>query len=567
MTFIIIQFHSLFFFVYSMKSYLSWSPIWESMDLLFLQQAEIVNTIDVDKNTIEEKHINIIFKTLFETAVESLLVIDDKGTIVLNNARTDEMFGYAKDELLGNRMEILLPDRFAHRHEHLRKDYIKNPSRRSMGIGMDLWGKRKDKSEFPVEVSLNYFHVGGRTFVMALISDITKRFLAESHIKRLNEELEILVQRRTKELEESKKLYQTVARNFPSGSINVFDKNFNYLFAEGTEFWKKGISGEKLLGTNFMSHLPEEVREEVKGKLKQVLKGINSSFEIKLNGSVYHINAVGITDSDKTIDQVLIVARNITDHKKAEENTRRALEKEIHLNELKSRFVSLASHEFRTPLSTILSSTALIERYFNKESMDAGELRENSERHLKRIRSTIGNLTNILNDFLSLEKLEQGKTEVKASRFNIDKFSEEHAGLLRGVLKTGQKIKYSHKGIKKEVFTDSMMLKNILNNLISNASKYSAEETDIELKTRLDKTGLTILVTDYGMGIPEDEQKHLFERFFRARNVHEIEGTGLGLNIVKRYVDLLNGELTVASKENVGTTVTLHFKPEDIKAE
>lgn len=507
----------------------------------------------------EGEHLSQVYKVLFETAAESLVVTDEKGSIVLVNARTNEMFGYTGEELIGQKLEILLPEKYRHDHVKHRSAYNKSPKQRSMGIGMDLWARRKDGSEFPVEVSLNYFKTGEKTFVMGLVTDITERHKAEEQIKKMNEELEKIVEERTKELEESRRLYQIVARNFPDGTINVFDKDLNYVFAEGSELFKYGITSEKLVGTDYTIRLPEEVRDEVREKLKAVFHGTNATFEFEVRNNFYLINAVALHNLDGKIEEIMMVEQNITRKKQVEEDMKRALEKEKQLNELKSRFVSMASHEFRTPLSTILSSSSLVEKYLNKDGIDFATAKENTSRHLKRIKSSVGNLTSILNDFLSLDKLDQGKVEIKPTLFQIDKFAEELIEEIQATLKKGQKIIYTHSG-KTEVYLDKQMLKNILYNLISNASKYSPEDSTIEFTSNLDKTGLKISVTDHGIGIPDSDQEHLFQRFFRAKNVTNIQGTGLGLNIVKRYSDLLKGKISFESKEQKGTTFSLFIK-------
>src|SRR6185312_9756088 len=222
------------------------------------------------------------------------------------------------------------------------------------------------------------------------------------------------------------------------------------------------------------------------------------------------------------------------------------------------------SHEFRTPLSTILSSSSLVEKYLDKADADPATVKENTSRHLKRIKSSVGNLTSILNDFLSLDKLDQGKVEVKPIHFHINEFADELMDEIQATLKKGQKIIYNHSG-NTEIYLDKQMLKNILYNLISNASKYSPEEADIEFKTELTKKGLTVTVTDHGIGIPDSDQVHLFERFFRAKNVTNIQGTGLGLNIVQRYTNLINGKISFSSKEGEGTTFNLNISHSYLK--
>ena len=211
----------------------------------------------------KEANLSPVYKILFETAAESLVVTDQEGNIVLVNAMTNKMFGYEDKELIGQKLEILLPREYRKAHVAHREAYNHSPKQRSMGIGMDLWAKRKDDTKFPVEVSLNYFKTEGKTFVMGLVTDITERYKAEEKIKKMNEELEKLVEERTKELEESRRLYQIVARNFPDGTINVFDKDLKYVFAEGSELFRYGITSEKLVGTEYITRLPEQVREEV----------------------------------------------------------------------------------------------------------------------------------------------------------------------------------------------------------------------------------------------------------------------------------------------------------------
>jgi len=231
-----------------------------------------------------------------------------------------------------------------------------------------------------------------------------------------------------------------------------------------------------------------------------------------------------------------------------------ALEKEKELNELKSRFVSMASHEFRTPLSTILSSAALISRY---QSSDQNEQRI---KHVERIKSAVQNLTGILNDFLSLSKIEEGKEDINLSNIIVKDVCETVIQDVSGLLKEGQKVNYIPNEIS--VFTDERILKNILFNLTSNAIKYSKPKGIITINVQQESNKITISVTDNGIGIPLEDQKHLFSRFFRASNVINIQGTGLGLNIVKRYLDLLDGSITFQSAEGIGTKFIVELKKE-----
>jgi PAS domain S-box-containing protein len=507
-----------------------------------------------------------VYRLLFETAGEALILVDKEGLIQTINSRTNEMFGYGEKELIGQKMEILLPEKYRGEHVGHRDSYNKKPKRRSMGMGMELWGRRKDGTQFPLEVSLNHFEANGKIYVMALVTDITQRRIAEDNIHKLNEDLEQRVEERTHELKESQLLYQAIARNFPDGTINVFDKDLKYVFAEGMELFKYGVTSEKLVGTSYLERLPIEIKDQIKDQLLQVLEGKNANFEVKFKNNYYVMNAVALHSVRGKIDQILLIEQNVTAQKKAEEDMKVALEKEKRLNELKSRFVSMASHEFRTPLSTILTSTTLIDKYLENKENTAVVIREKGEKHIQRIKASVGTLINILDDFLSLDKLEQGKIEAKPSLFDVKQFAEDTVDEIQATLRKGQTIKYTHDGSLTEVFIDHQMLKNIIINLLSNACKYSPEESPIEFSTGLDKDALTITISDHGMGIPEADQVQLFERFFRASNATNVQGTGLGLNIVKRYVDLMKGTVSFKSKEGEGTTFNIQIPNNTILA-
>ncbi|MES2062422.1 MAG: PAS domain-containing sensor histidine kinase [Bacteroidota bacterium] len=238
----------------------------------------------------------------------------------------------------------------------------------------------------------------------------------------------------------------------------------------------------------------------------------------------------------------------------AKEEVSLSLEKEKELGQLKSRFVSMASHEFRTPLSAIQLSASLVDKYAQAFSSD------NITKHVGKIKNAVGNLTTILNDFLSLEKLEAGKVEPTFSEFDLVKLSEEITEEMQMIAKQNQHIIYQHTGKESIVKLDQNLLKNCVFNLIANAIKYSGENTFIEFNTEISDTGCTVIIKDNGIGIPEKDQKHLFEPFFRAHNTGNIPGTGLGLNIVARYTELMQGRIAFNSEVNQGTSFTISFK-------
>lgn len=222
-----------------------------------------------------------------------------------------------------------------------------------------------------------------------------------------------------------------------------------------------------------------------------------------------------------------------------------ALEQEKRNNKLQSQFVSLASHEFHTPLSTILSSVGLIESYIKLNQP------ENEYAHLNRIRAAVKHLTDTMNDFLAVGKLDDGVIELRNELFDLQQLAAETLDEFESIMKAGQKIIFSYKGYPK-IRSEIKILRNMLANLLSNAIKYS--DKNIQLDIEVNKKRITIAVADNGIGIPNDEHEKLFNKYFRASNVGNIRGTGLGLNIVQRYVELLNGTINFTSELGVGTT-------------
>ncbi len=380
---------------------------------------------------------------LFLYATDGVLVINDKGEITRSNPSIEKLFGYNKYELIDKKIEVLVPKNNANIHKGIREKYLHNPHARSMAAGIELYGYKKDGTEFPVEISLSPYSTPEGKFVIAFIVDITLRKQAEEKLKNYSTELEKQVKNRTLILEEA-----------------------------------------------------------------------------------------------------------IQELEKTKKELKNALEKEKDLNELKSRFVSMISHEFRTPLTTMLSSLSLVSKYGEQND------RESQVKHVNKIKNSIHNLTDILNDILSLSKLEEGKIEIMPEPLNLKTFIAEVLTEMQCMTSNGQKLIQKHFG-NEIVFADKKLLQNVLFNLISNAIKFSDEVQSIEIATSVLNSSVKISVKDNGIGISKGDQKHLFERFFRGQNAIHIQGTGLGLNIVAKYVELMNGSLKFESKENNGTTFTI----------
>lgn len=383
---------------------------------------------------------------LFKFATEGIIVTNKDGILTKVNPAAEKMFGYGEGELVGQRVEVLVPDRYKDRHERHRDNYSGNPHARAMGAGYNLHGKRKDGTEFPVEISLSPYSSEEDRYVIGFIIDITLRKQAEERMRNYSQELEKQVEKRTMIMKEA------------------------------------------------------------------------------------------IEELEKTRDEL-----------------NKALGKEKELNELKSRFVSMASHEFRTPLATVLSSLSLVAKYGEKGEKDK------QAKHMDRIKTSITHLTDILNDMLSISKLEEGVISVSRENFDVKEFVIELIREMRPVCKPGQTIQYTHNGEETIVFLDKKIIRHIVFNLVSNAIKFSPEGKPIDVTTEISNGRIIFSVSDSGIGISKEDQKHLFERFFRGQNASNIQGTGLGLNIVARYVEILDGAVECESVLGEGTTFKVTF--------
>lgn len=376
---------------------------------------------------------------IFNHTTEGIFIVNQEGEIVRANPAAKKMFGYQGGSLIGYKIETLVPDRFKGHHSKHRSDFFDQPNYRPMGLGLDLYARKKDGTEFPVEISLSPYKNGEHDFVIAFVIDISIRKEAEEKLIAYKNQLEKEVEERTIDLK------------------------------------------------NTIQRL-EKIKDDLDGALKN----------------------------------------------------------EQELGVMKSRFLSMASHEFRTPLSTIMSSISLVERYGNLKDY------EKRDRHIDRIKTAVRNLTDILNDFLSLNRLEEGKIITQFEEFDVEKLVTEIKSQMMSIAKEDQKIELILAG-EKSFKTDPKLLTNILINLLSNAIKFSDEDGTIWIDVQIEDKGLVLKVKDHGIGIPLSEQKYMFERFYRMSNAANIQGTGLGLSIVKHYAQLLNGEISFVSTENVGT--------------
>jgi len=392
-----------------------------------------------------------VFNVLFEAVSEGVVVVDESQTIVATNVAAEQMFGYTKDELITQHLNILIPPNYHTAHSAHGGHYdtfYKQSSARKMGENKDLFGAHKNGTKIPVEVGLNPFKISNKKYVLSIIIDITDRRKNEAKILELNTLLEEKISTRTIELNKT------------------------------------------------VSSLKKEIEKRVKAESKLL----------------------------------------------------KALKKEKELNELKTKFLSLVSHEFKTPLSGILNASILIGKYTQSETQDK------RDKHLLTIKNKVYYLNGILNDFLSMERLESGKVKYKLTSFKLSKVVNEVVYNANMMLKSGQRINYPLDIDDLTIYQDEKIVELVLSNLLNNAIKYSPENTAIDFKIKLNSKGFIFEIKDEGIGIPYEDQKHIFERYFRAENALTNEGTGIGLNIVKGHLESLGGAIEFKSIKNEGTT-------------
>ena len=527
------------------------------------------------------------FAAFFKHATMGIVVTAGEGNIAAINPFALNEFGYKEQELLGRNMEILIPHRFRKRHIMHRKDFEKIPHNRPVGFGLDLIAVRKNGTEFPVEVSLGKYKSDHENFVIAFITNISVRKKAEAEINELKDKLEAIVAQRTKDLTETlekleisntrleaalafqkavldnagamiiatdekgiiKLFNPEAAANIGYSSNDVINRKTPVLFHDKVEIENKRMELQKEFGVAIaddFSVLVEKARHNTHEEEQYTY--------IRQNGSRFPVSLTitAIRNSEGLITGFMGVAIDISERKKTEEQLLESLVKEKELSELKSRFVSLASHEFRTPLSTVLSSAYLIEKY------NSAEDQPKREKHLMRIISSINMLTDILNDFLSVGKIEEGKIPVRFTEFDIHELVGSVVSELKVSLKKQQKIFYNHDGNLK-VLLDASLLKHIVMNLVSNAGKFSSEASVINVDTICRDNMVVLSVKDEGIGIGKEDQRHLMERFYRGANAANIQGTGLGLYIVSKYAELMHGTVEFTSELGKGSKFIIKF--------
>ncbi|MBF2089111.1 MAG: PAS domain-containing protein [Synechococcales cyanobacterium K44_A2020_017] len=369
---------------------------------------------------------------------------------------------------------------------------------------------------------------------------------------------EDITARRTAEqkLRQSEEQYRTLAKNFPNGAVLLFDPHLRYTIADGTGLELMNLSKASIEGKTLWDVFPTAIAEQLEPHYRRALAGESSSLEISLRDRIYLVQVTPLKDSQGDCFAGMVTTQDITKYKRVEQEIRNALEKEKQLNELKSRFISMASHEFRTPLATILGSSEILRHFGNKCS------EEKRLKHYERIQTGVEQMTRLLDDVLLIGRAEAGRVPFQPTPIDLVPFCENLSEELQ--ISTGYKrnvviqTQFLPDAIASLVIeADEQLLRQVLTNLLSNAIKYSHPGGVVDFSIMLDVRSVVFSIADQGIGIPDADQARLFEQFHRAGNVGTTQGTGLGLSIVKKSVELHGGTITLVSHVNQGTTCTV----------
>jgi PAS domain S-box-containing protein len=486
---------------------------------------------------------------IFNLVPALILYKDIHNNIIRVNSRVCSDIGMTNDKIEGRSAEDLFPV-FAKQYF---EDDLKviNSGKSKLGIIEQINTSRGDISWMLTDKIPVFGKYGKVNGLIVFSLDITKQKRAEDELNKYKDHLLEMVEERTRELEQSRETFRALTENTKDIIARV-NNNFQFLYANAATEDVLGIPVKENIGKT-LSELgfPNYLTEGFERLLKKVFKTKqNHHVEFQYpNGIWADLLAIPEFDMDGNVCSIITSARDITEFKKIQLDIESTLEKEKELNNLKSRFISVASHEFRTPLTTIYSSTELLERY--GRSWDETKYYD----QISRIKENIKYMTRIMEDVLVISHADSGKLLFEPEKTNLKTLCQSIVNDIELIMSDTHKLKYSYSPEEDIFMMDEKLIKYILLNLLSNAVKYSPNGGNIIFNVKKIGNDVIFLITDEGIGIPLKDQKDIFESFHRGVNVGNIKGTGLGMSIIKKSVDLHGGEIYIESEEGNGTKI------------
>jgi PAS domain S-box-containing protein len=483
------------------------------------------------------KDTDLPFRQLVEAAPDGMVVCDTHGKIVLVNGEAERMFGYTRDELLGQRIELLVPERMRVRHEKHVDGFTHKPKLRPMGSGLELAGRRKDGSEFPVEISLSPVDTATGQFITAGIRDVSERKRFERDARRAN-------------------AYLVSAVDSVQEAFALFDEQDRVMMVNSAaRQLLGGPQNEAIVGRHFDELLRDalasgvfdfsnETRESLLGRWLAYHRAPAGTLEVRTGTGRY----LRVTERKTAEHGTVTTIADVTDDVQRADELQQARRNAEAASAAKSEFLSSMSHELRTPLNAILGFAQLLER---------DRRRPLDERQLERLQHVLRggeHLLRLIDDILDLSRIEAGRISVSTEPVDA---AEVIAELVKTLEPMAQRAQIAISALESElpnVVADRTRLAQILMNFGSNAIKYGKPGGHVTFSTQRRPGAVRICVIDDGIGIPADRRDKIFEPFQRAgQETGPIEGTGIGLTISKRLAELMHASIGFSSEVDRGS--------------
>jgi len=499
----------------------------ESKELLESRVAERTLELARTKNRIE---------TIFNSTSEAILLLDQDICVQQANETYYQLFGIERDTYqFGRPLQSLF-----HKDDwQFLDDLWMRTLLESAPSGLEVRARRGAQyfdADINVRPISHSFESG--IFFVCTVRDVTTNLQA------------------ARDLRESERLLRKMAENFPKSFVSIIEADLTVGFTAGQEFKTLGLNPDDFVGMT-LDQVFGENAELVRSYYEKTFKGEEQTFELELNEQFQLYRTVPLVDDDGEITRILAVVENVTELRAAERTLRDSLRKEQELSELKSRFVSMASHEFRTPLASILATAETLSMY--RPHLTDEQVND----RLNKIRQQVMYLKAVMDDVLELARIQAGRLGFDPIYADLDQLCQDVTEEFDEQSEYRGRILYQSFHVPLMVRFDERLMRHMLSNLLSNALKYSPEMSPVDFRLSLVDKHVVIAVQDYGIGIPEKDLAHLGEPFHRAENVVGISGTGLGLNITRNAVDAHGGLLVIQSEIGVGSEFTIKIPVEE----